>query len=54
MHYESARDKLLKIEDSWEKYKFFLKEKYPPKEGKNFEFTCPHHREIDEIIHTDI
>ncbi len=43
-----AKDK--EIKDAWEQYKLFLIEKYPPKRGEKFEFTCPHHKKIDSIL----
>ena len=34
----------------WAEYKKYLMKKYPPVEGKEFEFTCEHHKKLDKIL----
>ena len=41
---------LIALRQEWDEYIQFLKEKYPPKKGENFELTCEHHRRIDSIL----
>lgn len=38
------------IRDEWNKYKTFLKSKYPVREGDQWALTCDYHKRIDELI----
>lgn len=38
------------IQEAWSNYMEFLKRKYPPYPGYDFELTCPHHRRINEVL----
>ena len=42
--------KIEKLRQAWLEYKAYLKEKYPAEEGKEWEFTCPHHQAIDQEL----
>jgi len=44
---KTKHDKIVEI---WNEYKAFLKVKYPPEKGKEFEFTCPYHKRIDKLL----
>jgi len=46
-------DDIDKIREAWSEYKKFLIEKYPAEEGKEWEFTCEHHKRIDSILNKD-
>ena len=41
---------LKEIKKEWEEYKQTLIEKYPVEEGREWKFTCDHHKKIDEIL----
>ena len=50
---EGQLDLMAKYEDlkkEWAGYKEFLENKYPPDEGKEFEFTCEYHERIDKLL----
>lgn len=38
------------IRSNWTQYVGYLKAKYPPKDGENFELACKYHQAIDEEI----
>ena len=43
-------EKLEELRDAWAKYKNYLMEKYPAKEGETWGFSCEHHKAIDKIL----
>ena len=45
-----TKEILTAAQQYWNDYKAFLKNKYPPEEGKEFEFTCEHHKKIDQLF----
>lgn len=38
------------LKREWAAYRDDVAKRYPPKDGKEFEFSCPHHQEIDKLI----
>jgi hypothetical protein len=51
-HFLGMQDKLEEIKEKWEEYKSFLQEKYPAKDGQEWEFTCDKHKAIDNILNS--
>ena len=43
-------DRLKIMREAWDGYKAFLKKKYPAEDGKEWEFTCEHHKTIDAVL----
>tara|TARA_Y100000310_G_scaffold311548_1_gene357932 strand:- start:16946 stop:17122 length:177 start_codon:yes stop_codon:yes gene_type:complete len=44
-------DNIIKeIKKEWNLYKQSLVEKYPAKEGEDWEFTCEHHKKIEGLL----
>jgi hypothetical protein len=40
-----------RVQAAWFEYTMYLMNKYPPPEGEDWEFTCPHHKRIDALLH---
>ena len=38
------------VVENWNKYKAFLKDKYPAKDGEQWEFTCQYHQKLDQAL----
>ena len=38
------------VKEEWNKYKQYLQEKYPTKDGEEWCFTCSHHEIIDAWV----
>lgn len=51
---ENAQDSWTELKQAWKAYTDFLKGKYPAEDGKEWEFTCPHHQKIDSIISKEL
>jgi len=45
--------KIEEIRKLWEEYKHFLQMKYPADEGSAWQFTCPYHKKINDILEND-
>jgi hypothetical protein len=35
---------------AWDSYKQYLVEKYPAKDGEEWDFTCQYHKHIDMLL----
>lgn len=47
-----AEDDLFLLRQVWGDFKRYMEHQYPPKEGKEFEFSCNYFKEIDEILNS--
>ena len=47
IYYRKTLDNLRGV---WNNYKEHLKEKYPPENGEEFQFTCEYHQAIEKIL----
>ena len=43
-------DTIKEIRKEWSEYKQMLIERYPAEEGTDWEFSCDHHKRIDELL----
>ena len=41
---------LAELQMAWSEYREFLQGKYPPNNGGDWQFTCPHFQKIDSIL----
>ena len=48
--HKTIETKMYNLKHKWADYRNFLKDKYPPKEGEVWEFTCPYHKAIEAIL----
>lgn len=45
-----ASNTLFRVAEIWGDYRRYLQEKYPPKDGERWEFSCDHHRRINKLL----